>query len=393
MEALPMSRRVSVFVVAFLLFTTLLSAQARVTIRGSVVDALLKPLAGVAVTLDRDGRSMATAVSSVAGDFTFSDVAPGIYTVRATLSGYPAFSKSLTVTAAMKSLQLPIVLSRPEDAMKTADMSVDRRSVSALPMPAPAPPPPPPAPVAAAQAAAGGGRGGGGNQGGVAGGVVGGVADLRMEQSIYGRPVMERDPWTTYPPQSGDAYASVEPNRFQRTVDHPLSTFGADVDTASYSNARRILSSGQLPPSEAIRVEEFVNYFRFAYDTPRDGRPMALTTEIGECPWAPSHKLVLVGARAALPAPREVSARNLVLLIDVSGSMQPQERLPLIKTALGMFVDTLQRDDHISIVTYAGTSGVALPPTCARQRNVNKRAIGALRAGRSPNGATGLKTA
>ena len=104
-----------------------------------------------------------------------------------------------------------------------------------------------------------------------------------------------------------------------------------------------------------MRVEEFINYFRFDYPAPRDGRPIALTTEIGDCPWAPSHKLVLIGARAATAVPREIGGRNIVLLIDVSGSMAPPERLPLIKTALGMFVDTLRPDDTISIVTYAGT--------------------------------------
>ena len=162
------------------------------------------------------------------------------------------------------------------------------------------------------------------------------------------------------------------------------------MDTASYSNARRILSSGQLPPSEAIRVEEFINYFRFGYASPRDGKPMSITTEIGDCPWAPSHKLVLIGARAAAPAPREVTGRNIVLLIDVSGSMQPQERLPLIKTSLGLFVDTLRADDTIAIVTYAGTSGIALAPTPARQRNTIQRAIAELSAGGSTNGASGL---
>ena len=162
------------------------------------------------------------------------------------------------------------------------------------------------------------------------------------------------------------------------------------MDTASYSNVRRFLSSGQLPPREAVRIEELVNYFRFAYADPRDGRPIGLTTEVGDCPWAPSHKLVLIGARAKAPVTREIAGRNIVLLIDVSGSMQPAERLPLIKTALGMFVDTLRPDDTLSIVTYAGTSGIALYPTPARQRDVIQRAISYLSAGGSTNGGEGL---
>ena len=95
-----------------------------------------------------------------------------------------------------------------------------------------------------------------------------------------------------------EAYARIVSNPFMRTVDHPLSTFAADVDTASYTNVRRFLSNGQLPPPDAVRVEELVNYFRFNYPEPRDGRPVSITTEIGECPWAPGHKLALIGLRA-----------------------------------------------------------------------------------------------
>jgi Ca-activated chloride channel family protein len=198
-------------------------------------------------------------------------------------------------------------------------------------------------------------------------------------------------PWSGFRyPHGREGYAHVAPNQFQSTYDQPLSTFGADVDTASYTNIRRILSGGHLPPRDAVRVEEFVNYFHFAYDGPRDGRPIAITTEVGDCPWAPSHKLVLIGARAKAESRREITGRNIVLLIDVSGSMQPAERLPLIKSALAMFVETLQADDRLAIVTYAGSSGVALPSTPARYRDVIQRAIAGLSAGGSTNGGQGL---
>jgi Ca-activated chloride channel homolog len=372
-----MSRRIGLLALAFSLLAAVLTAQSRATVTGSVVDAMLKPLVGVVVTLERAGRSVASSITDANGVFTFADVASGTYVVRATHAGFPPFSKTLTVTALATKLQLPIVLMRPEDAI--APKAPDNNT--ARPIGIAAPPPPAQYPPVA------------GGRGGIVGGVAGsgGAPSMRLDQAIvYGRPVMERDQWTMYPPPNSETYTDIEPNRFQRTIDRPLSTFGADVDTASYSNARRFLSNGQLPPPEAIRVEEFVNYFRFAYAPPRNGKPMSLTTEIGDCPWAPSHKLVLIGARAAAPAPREIAGRNMVLLIDVSGSMEPQERLPLIKTALGLFVDTLRPDDTISIVTYAGTSGVALPPTPARQRNTIQRAIGDLRAGGSTNGASGL---
>ncbi|HEX5069785.1 MAG TPA: von Willebrand factor type A domain-containing protein [Vicinamibacterales bacterium] len=189
---------------------------------------------------------------------------------------------------------------------------------------------------------------------------------------------------------TGETYTQFEPNRFSTPLEQPLSTFAADVDTASYSNVRRFLSSGELPPSQAVRIEELVNYFHFGYAAPRDGRPIALTTEVGECPWAPSHRLVLIGARASAPPVREVTGRNIVLLIDVSGSMEPAERLPMIKTALGLFVDTLKPNDTLAIVTYAGSSGLALPPTPIRYRDTIQRAIAGLTAGGSTNGGDGL---
>ena len=241
-------------------------------------------------------------------------------------------------------------------------------------------PPPAPATVSGLPVGAAGGRGGGG----------------RDAQYAPGRPHVrvQELPWSGYRyPHSGERYAHVDPNRFQSAFEQPLSTFGADVDTASYTNVRRFLTSGQLPPTDAVRVEEFINYFRFAYTEPRNGRPISLTTEIADCPWAPSHKLVLIGARARAAQPREVGGRNIVLLLDVSGSMAPVERLPLIKTALSMFVDTLRADDRLAIVTYAGTSGVALPSTPARQRETIQQAIGRLNAGGSTNGASGLITA
>jgi Ca-activated chloride channel family protein len=187
-------------------------------------------------------------------------------------------------------------------------------------------------------------------------------------------------------------YAHVEPNRFNLTSVEPLSTFGADVDTASFANVRRFLNEGRLPPADAVRIEEFVNYFKFDYDAPSRDRAVSITSEVGECPWAPGHRLVLVGARAQSAA-EEDAPRNLVFLIDVSGSMQPAERLPLLKTALAMFVGTLRPSDEISIVTYAGNSGVALRPTMARHRERILDAIASLSAGGSTNGAAGLMLA
>src|SRR6185503_11701280 len=332
------------------------------------------------VTLEQNGRQVAKAVTDAKGAFRFTGIAAGAYEVRTVLAGYPVTSRTLRVPAGASTVTLPVVLAKPSEALaesKTDTMTLQRQAGQAAGLPVASPPPPP----SIVGGAVGGVAGGGGGRGG------GTAASGQMGQ------VYRDDYYRPYYPESGEKYAPIDPNRFQSTRERPLSTFGADVDTASYANVRRFLSSGQLPPKDAVRVEELINYFRFGYATPRDGRPIALTTEVGDCPWAPGHKLVLIGARAASTSNREVSGRNIVLLVDVSGSMAPPERLPLIKTALSMFVDTLKADDTLSIVTYAGSSGVALRPTPASRRDYIQGAISRLNASGSTNGAQGLITA
>ena len=368
------------------------------TILGSVVDAALSPLAGVAVTLERDGRVHARTSTAADGSFRFANVAAGTYRIKAEQAGFPVVERELQVTAGAAAVRMPIVMARPGEKL---DAVADREEANRT-RTQPSPTAPPPAQAGAAapplpQTQTGVGAGGGAGRGGGAGYAAASQAPVRFDEVPYFEPAhaMERnDPWSGYRYRhSGERYAHVEPNRFQPAWSNPLSTFGADVDTASYTNVRRFLSQGQLPPRDAVRVEEFVNYFRFDYDVPRDGRPIALTTEIGDCPWAPGHKLVLIGARARSAVVREISGRNIVLLLDVSGSMAPAERLPLIKSALQMFVETLRADDRLAIVTYAGTSGVALHSTPVRQRDVIQRAIASLQAGGSTNGGQGLITA
>ena len=359
------------------------AAESRVTISGSVVDAALTPIAGATITLEPASGNPLRANSDATGAFQFRNVAPGTYRLRAERAGFTAMTRDLRVPAGRTTLQLPIVLSKPSDKVErydAKDAENMRQAGGGLASAMPSPPPPS-VPAPASTATGQSGAGGGGRGGGI------------MPRTMSGQAPAEMS-WPDYRPRSsGERYAHVAPNRFHRTLDDPLSTFGADVDTASFTNVRRMLSTGQLPPSDAVRIEEFVNYFRFPFAAPASRQPIALTTEIGDCPWAPSHKLVLIGARARTTSTREIEGRNIVLLIDVSGSMAPVERLPLIKSALAMFADTLQPDDRLSIVTYAGTSGVALSSTPARQRDEIQRAIASLQAGGSTNGAQGLTLA
>jgi len=189
------------------------------------------------------------------------------------------------------------------------------------------------------------------------------------------------------------AYDRIDDNAFRRVADDPLSTFSIDVDTASYANVRRFLNNGSLPPRDAVRIEELINYFRFDYARPTNGAPFSVSTEIATCPWNPTHRLALIGLQAPSIDQESVPPRNLVFLLDVSGSMMPADRLPLIRTAMRMLVDTLTDRDRVAIVVYAGASGLVLPSTSGAEKETIHQAIARLEAGGSTNGAAGITLA
>lgn len=380
------------------------AAAGRLVILGSVVDANLTPVVGAAIVLERDAAVQARATSDAEGKFRFINVVPGAYRVRATRQGFQPFVRDVRLVASVATVQLPIVLVTANQEKAGPQAQDASRPAAAPGVPPPSASPRPVNERTEARAGGGGGGSAAGRGGNVSGGASATPSGAPVAQSgeymsrsaqvsVYPAPPYPRPSDPSWYPPSGEQYAQVEPSRFQSVRDKPLSTFGADVDTASYANVRRFLQNGQLPPSDAVRVEELINYFRFNYALPRGPQPLALTTEIGECPWAPAHKLVLIGARARSSAGREIEGRNIVLLLDVSGSMAPVDRLPLIKSALGMFVDTLRPDDRLAIVTYAGSSGIALPSTPIRQRDVVQRAIASLQAGGSTNGGQGMMLA
>jgi Ca-activated chloride channel family protein len=190
-----------------------------------------------------------------------------------------------------------------------------------------------------------------------------------------------------------EGYARIDEHGFRRVADHPLSTFSIDVDTASYSNVRRFLNAGTLPPADAVRIEELVNYFHFAYDSSHEGAPFSVTTEMAACPWNPRHRLALIGLQARTMEAGRTPPRNLVFLLDVSGSMDSPDKLPLVKTAMRMLTDTLTPEDRVAIVVYAGASGLALPSTSGSRKTDIQQAIAELQAGGSTNGAEGIQLA
>jgi Ca-activated chloride channel homolog len=196
-----------------------------------------------------------------------------------------------------------------------------------------------------------------------------------------------REPWNT------EAYARIEENRFLGALANPLSTFSIDVDAASYSNVRRFLSQGVLPPADAVRLEELVNYFSYTYPDRTGDHPFAVTTDVGQCPWAPEHRLVRIGLQAKRIATRDLPPSNLVFLIDVSGSMQSEDKLPLVKQAFRALVQELRAEDRVAIVVYAGAAGLVLPSTSGGDKAAILASIERLEAGGSTAGGAGLKLA
>ena len=195
------------------------------------------------------------------------------------------------------------------------------------------------------------------------------------------------------PSVRNESYADIVDNRFVRAAEEPLATFSIDVDTASYSNVRRFLNQNQLPPRDAVRIEELINYFSYSYAQPTGSAPIAPNMEVASAPWNPQHRLVRIGIKA-----REINANrrppsNLVFLVDVSGSMMDENKLPLVKSGLKMLVSNLGENDFVSMVVYAGASGLVLAPTSGARKDTINRAIDNLQAGGSTNGGAGLQLA
>lgn len=191
-----------------------------------------------------------------------------------------------------------------------------------------------------------------------------------------------------------ETYDRIIENDFLSAAQHPLSTFSLDVDTASYSNVRRfLLQERRLPPTDAVRLEEMLNYFPYNYAPPRDGMPFATHVEVADCPWNKEHRLVRLGVKGR-EIPREKRpACNLVFLLDVSGSMNSPNRLPLVKRALSLLVDELTEKDRVALVVYASGTGVALPSTPASQRADIIGALERLQAAGSTHGSAGIQLA
>jgi Ca-activated chloride channel homolog len=194
-------------------------------------------------------------------------------------------------------------------------------------------------------------------------------------------------------PENTESYAPAVQNGFRNPLKEPISTFSIDVDAASYSNVRRFITEGQMPVPEAVRIEEMINYFDYDYPQPDDNQPFSITTETGVCPWNRENYLLHIGIQGENMNRKEIPPSNLVFLVDISGSMDSPEKLPLLKNALKLLTGQLRENDRVAIVYYNETTGVILPSTPGYRKDIILRAIERLQAGGSTAGAAGLKLA
>jgi Ca-activated chloride channel family protein len=219
------------------------------------------------------------------------------------------------------------------------------------------------------------------------------LAEMKPAQpvgSAYDQMVIEE---VVEPEFNTEEYKSIEENIFHDALKNPLSTFSIDVDAASYSNIRRFINNGQQPPKDAVRIEEMVNYFDYEYGQPADEHPFAIHTEISSAPWNAKHKLIHIGLQGKKIPTKDLPPSNLVFLLDVSGSMDEPNKLPLVKNSFRMLVDQLREQDHVAIVVYAGAAGVVLKPTSGANKKEIMEALDQLQAGGSTAGGEGIRLA
>jgi len=190
-----------------------------------------------------------------------------------------------------------------------------------------------------------------------------------------------------------ESYDHIVENKFKEVAQNPLSTFSIDVDTASYSNVRRFLSQGSMPPKDAVRIEEMINYFDYDYPQPEDEHPFSVNVDVAEAPWKTEHRLVRIGLKGREMDWDSRPASNLVFLIDVSGSMNSPNKLPLLKQSMRLLLGKLDERDRVAMVVYAGSSGLVLPPTTCDDKMTILRALSRLQSGGSTHGSAGIKQA
>ncbi|WP_417354890.1 YfbK domain-containing protein [Flavobacterium sp.] len=226
-----------------------------------------------------------------------------------------------------------------------------------------------------------------------------GVVVIKTKQGEYAREIIEEDEEENEPLDPSkiqvdrESYNMFEENQFENPTTNPLSTFSIDVDNASYTNIRRFLNNGQKVSKDAVRVEEMINFFKYDYPQPKGKEPFSINTEYSDAPWNPDHKLLKIGLKGKDIPMDELPASNFVFLIDVSGSMSDDNKLPLLKQSMKLLVNQMRPEDKIAIVVYAGAAGLVLPSTNGSEKTKIIDALDELSAGGSTAGGEGIELA
>ena len=323
-------------------------------IQGVVADpsGAIIPAADV-VLMSADSAKVAETKSDDRGKFSFTVPVPGRYSVRVASPGFSDAAVPVTV-AAGQTARLTVVL--------TVGSVTERVEVTAAPS------------VLQTESSDSTSR----NR----------LRQLRV--SVGNAPFRK---WLAEDTGITEQYGLIDENRFQAVEQTPLSTFAADVDTASYSNVRRFLKEGNLPPKDAVRIEELINYFRYEGQDPDGEHPVRIDAETARTPWNDATRLVRISVRTKAIDMAELPPINLTFLIDVSGSMQSADKLPLLKRSLALLAEQLRPQDRVAITVYAGAAGVVLPPTSGSERAKILGVLERLEAGGSTAGAAGIQLA
>ncbi len=315
---------------------------------GTVVDAGGSPLAGARISAFSPALSQPlNTVSDVRGEWRLGNLAPGIYRVTIELRGFVTFVKRDVEVQDGKMVRVDARL-----APATVEEEIALETDAAAPQ----------------------------------------VRHQRMTMAGYAKGGIMDAP-APMPQWNTEEYAHIDENRFHNALESPLSTFSIDVDTASYANVRRFINMQRRPHKDAVRVEELINYFHYEYPEPAGAHPFSITTEVSSCPWNKEHYLMMVGIQGKRTLGGPPPASNLVFLIDVSGSMNSPDKLPLLKRSFKLLTEKLDARDRVAMVVYAGAAGVVLPSTAGDKKEIITAALERLQAGGSTAGGAGIQLA
>eukprot|EP01038_Epipyxis_sp_PR26KG_P004006 gene4006-5733_t len=339
------------------LFAVSAQSQVKVLVKGHVFDSLSsKPIQRATITFITAAGKVHPATADALGNFTLSLPATGKYMVSISVPGYYRKPQYLSMIAGINHVQLAMIskveLAREKKKAETAARREDYEL-----------------------------------------GVAYEISPSPLQTNI----AYNKGCFKAYSANDSQYYTEnyhhIAENGYRDSKKEPLSTLSIDVDRASYSNMRRFLKQGQMPPADAVRVEELINYFPYNYAKPKGEHPFSITTDLTTCPWNTKHQLIRVGIQGKEIERNEMKRNNLVFLVDVSGSMSSSDKLPLLKAGLRLLVDQMKADDRIALVAYAGAAGLVLPPTDGRHKEQIIEALDRLESGGSTAGGEGIKLA